>query len=163
MKKKMKYVISDIIKYLYYPENEISIQDLSIYISVLIASLSLRNKYSDGKINTAYHNYHSDFKYELQLIKQRFPELIKTFNSTNDAIVKTTGVTAFEGPTITDIGSDWSVSLLTGQKQSGGTKGQLVPEFILTAGVNYLIRFTNNSNGTVDVVNAVFFYDSGAS
>ena len=96
MKKKMKYVISDMIKYLYYPENEISIQDLSIYISVLIASLSLRNKYSDGKINTAYHNYHSDFKFELQLINQRFPELIKSFNNTVSKLKEESALKSFE-------------------------------------------------------------------
>ena len=82
MKHKMKYVISYIIKYPYFSENKISIQNLSIYVSVLIATLSLRIKHSDAKISTIYHNYRSDFKYELQLIKQRFPELIKTFNNT---------------------------------------------------------------------------------
>lgn len=87
----------------------------------------------------------------------------ETINSTNDAVVKTTNVELFEGPTITDLGNAWPVSLLAGAKNSGGSKGQLVPEYIATDGVNYLIRYVNNGNGTADVVSAVFFYDTEAS
>ncbi len=96
MKQKIKYLVSDIIKYLHRHESEISIQNLSVYISVLIASLSLRSKYSDGKINTAYHNYHSDFKYELQLINQRFPELIKTFKDIEYKLKEESALKVFE-------------------------------------------------------------------
>lgn len=88
------------------------------------------------------------------------PEVL---NSTNDVVVKTTGVELFEGPTITDLGNAWPVSLLTGAKNSGGSGGQLVPEYIGGPGVNYLIRYNNGSNSTADVVSAVFFYDSEAS
>ena len=83
-------------------------------------------------------------------------------NSTNDANVKTTDVTIFEGPTITDLGIAWPISLLVGGKNSGGSKGQLVPEYVLAAGVNYIIRFVNNSNSTSDVVGIIFFYDTEA-
>jgi hypothetical protein len=77
--------------------------------------------------------------------------------------VKTTGVTIFEGPTITDIGTLWPCGLLAGQKNSAGSVDQLVPEYILKAGTNYLLRYTNNNNSSVDVVTAIFFFDSGAT
>jgi hypothetical protein len=88
---------------------------------------------------------------------------LESLNSNNDAVVKTTGVQIFEGPTITDDGSEWGNALIAGTKHSAGSLDQLLPEWILTAGVNYLLRLTNNSNGTIDVVNAIFFYDSEAS
>lgn len=84
-------------------------------------------------------------------------------NSSNDANVKTTGVTIFTGPTITDIGNFWSQGVIAGARRSAGSGDQLVPEFVLKAGVNYLLRLTNNSGGTVSIVNAVFFYDSEAT
>lgn len=80
MKQKMKHLISGIIKHPYSSGNKISIPDLSIYISVLIATISLRIKFSATITNTTYRNYRSEFRHEFQLISQRFPELIKTFN-----------------------------------------------------------------------------------
>lgn len=76
----MKHLISGIIKHPYSSGNKISIPDLSIYISVLIATISLRIKFSATITNTTYRNYRSEFRHEFQLISQRFPELIKTFN-----------------------------------------------------------------------------------
>lgn len=97
MKQKMKYLVSEFIKNSHFPENKIPIQHLSIYISVLIACLSLRNnKYRDGEINITYHNYHSEFKYEIQLIKQRFPELIEVFNKTESKLNEKSITLAFE-------------------------------------------------------------------
>jgi hypothetical protein len=97
MKQKIKYLVSEFIKNLHFTENEIPIHNLSIYISVLIACLSLRNnKYRDGKINITYHNYHSEFKHEIQLIKQRFPELIEIFNKTESKLKKQSIILAFE-------------------------------------------------------------------
>ena len=84
-------------------------------------------------------------------------------NSSNDANVKTSGVTIFTGPTITDIGNQWTQGVITAARRSGGSGDQLVPEFVLTANTNYLLRLTNNSGGTIAAVNSVFFYDSGAA
>ena len=87
MKKKLKYFVSDFIKNSYFLENAIPIHNLSIYISVIIACLSLRkHKSRNGKMNITYHNYNSEFKDEIQLIKQRFPELIKVFNNTESKL-----------------------------------------------------------------------------
>jgi len=64
-------------------EKKIHVQDLSIFFSVLIATFTMRNKQSktvEEKIS--YANYHSEFKKEIQLINQRFPELIKIFLKT---------------------------------------------------------------------------------
>lgn len=87
--------------------------------------------------------------------------------STNDAVVKSTGVLMFSGPTITDLGTLKTSSLIVGEKKSASSKEQAVPEWILAPdGVNardYLMRATNNSGGAVDIVNAIFFYDSEAS
>jgi hypothetical protein len=83
--------------------------------------------------------------------------------SNNDANVKASGVTIFTGSTITAVGNFWTQGVIAGARRSAGSGDQLVPEFILKAGVNYLLRLTNNSGGTVSVVNAVFFYDSEAS
>lgn len=91
--------------------------------------------------------------------------------STNDAVVKTTGVLMWEGPTIdnepADLGNFKTHSLIVGEKKSASSKEQAVPEWILAPNGNeardYLMRATNNSGGTVDIVNAIFFYDSEAS
>ena len=91
------------------------------------------------------------------------PEVIV---SNNDANTKTTGVLMFEGPTVTDLGTKKAQSLIVGEKKSASSKEQAVPEYILAPdGSNardYLMRATNNSGGTVDIVNALFFYDSEA-
>lgn len=76
MKHKIKSLVSDIIKHPNFPANSASINNLSIFISVLIATLSLRTQLNGKDINSSYHNYFSDFKFEFKLIKQRFPELI---------------------------------------------------------------------------------------
>ena len=87
--------------------------------------------------------------------------------STNDANVKSTGVTIFEGPTITDLGTHVAHTMMVGEKKSANSKEQSVPEWILAPDGNnerlYIFQLTNNSGGTVDIVNALFFYDSEAS
>ena len=87
--------------------------------------------------------------------------------STNDAVVKTTGVLIFESPTVTNVGTLKTCNLIVGEKKSASSKEQAVPEWILAPdGDNardYLFRLTNNSGGTVDVVNSIFFYDSEAA
>ena len=86
--------------------------------------------------------------------------------STNSAEVKTSGVLMFEGPTITNVGTKLTQGLIAGEKKSASSKEQAVPEWILAPdGVNardYLLRATVNG-GATDIVNAIFFYDTGAS
>ncbi len=92
------------------------------------------------------------------------PEDIVT---TNDAIVKTSGVLMFEGPTITDIGTFKTRGMIAGEKRSASSKEQAVPEWILapdgTSARDYLMRATVNGGATVDITSAIFFYDTGAS
>ena len=91
----------------------------------------------------------------------------ETIMSTNDAVVKSTGVLMFSGPTITNVGTQKALTFMVGEKKSASSKEQAVPEWVMApngaSARNYLIRATNNSGGTVDLVNALFFYDSGAS
>ena len=91
--------------------------------------------------------------------------------STNDAIVKTTGVLAFTGPTIdtepADLGNQKAQALITSARRTGGSQDQIVPEWVLAPDGsnlrNYLLRLTNNSGGIISVTNAIFFYDTGAA
>ncbi len=87
--------------------------------------------------------------------------------STNDAVVKSTGVTMCSAPTVTDLGNFKTAGFIVGEKKSASSKEQAVPEWILAPDGNdardYLMRATNNSGGTVDIVNAIFFYDSEAA
>ena len=92
---------------------------------------------------------------------------VEAIVSTNDANVKTTGVTIFEGPTITDIGTHKAHTMMAGEKKSANSKEQSVPEWILAPNGSserlYIFQLTNNSGGTVDIVNSLFFYDSLAA
>ena len=87
--------------------------------------------------------------------------------STNDAVVKSTGVLLFVGPTITSIGIHKAHTMMAGEKKSASSKEQAVPEWVLApdgaSERNYTFRITNNSGGTIDLVNALFFYDSEAA
>ena len=87
--------------------------------------------------------------------------------STNDAVVKSTGVLMWSGPTITSVGSFKTAGFIVGEKKTASSKEQAVPEWILAPDGNsaryYLMRATNNSGTTVDINNAIFFYDSEAS
>lgn len=87
--------------------------------------------------------------------------------STNDAVVKSTGVLMFSGPTVTAVGAYKSSVNMFGEKKSAGSKETTVPEWVLAPdGVNardYLMRLTNNSGGTIDFNHALFFYDSEAA
>lgn len=92
------------------------------------------------------------------------PETIVT---TNDAVVKTSGVLMFEGPTITSVGTAKTQGMIAGEKRSASSKEQAVPEWILApngaSARNYLLRATVNGGATVDITNAIFFYDTGAA
>ena len=87
--------------------------------------------------------------------------------STNDAVVLSTSVTMYAGPTVTDLGNLKAWTMMVGEKKGASSKEQSVPEYILApngaSARDYIIRLTNNSGGAMDVVNAIFFYDSGAS
>jgi len=87
--------------------------------------------------------------------------------STNDAIVKTSGVEVYIGPTITDIGTQKSWVMNVGEKKGASNLDQAVPEWVLApngeSARNYLFQLTNNSGGVVDIVAGIFFYDTGAA
>lgn len=87
--------------------------------------------------------------------------------STNDAVVKSTGVLMFGVPTITDDGNFKGAGALFGDNKSTGTQDMAVPEFVMVPnGANardYLLRATNNGSGIVDLLHNLFFYDSAAS
>lgn len=86
--------------------------------------------------------------------------------STNDTIVKTTGVLLFDAPTITDLGNLKARVALFGEKKSTSSQDMAVPEWIMApngaSARDYLLRATNNSGGTVDIVHNLFWYDSEA-
>ena len=60
-----------------------------------------------------------------------------------------------------------TAGLIVGEKRSASSKEQSVPEWILTPDGNdlryYTMRAPNNSGTTVDINNAIFFYDTHAS
>lgn len=116
-----------------------------------------------GKANTGTLDIDIELYKDVTVSADGVTELIA---STNDAVVKTTGVLMFSGPTVTDIGTFKSGTLMVGEKKSASSKEQSVPEYILAPnGVSardYIIRAKNNSGGTADIVTALFFYDSEA-
>jgi len=77
VKQKIKNLITQFIGCLTPIEREIPIQDLSIFFSFLIAAFTLRRSTS---IQSIYSDFRSDFKDEIQIISQRFPELYKVFS-----------------------------------------------------------------------------------
>lgn len=78
MKQKIKNLIAQFISKLTSTEKEISIQDLSIFFSVLIATFTLRR----NKNTFSYRSYYIDYNNEIQLVRERFPELFKIFSLT---------------------------------------------------------------------------------
>ena len=84
----MKYKIKHLIKYFLANlgvKKATSVHDLSIFFSVLIATLTLRKRHR--KISDIdFAHYHLGFKTELALIKGKFPELIDIFIKTKSAI-----------------------------------------------------------------------------
>ena len=116
-----------------------------------------------GKANTGSLDIDIELYKDVIVSADGSPELIA---STNDAVVKTTGVLMFSTPTVTDIGTFKAGTLMVGEKKSASSKEQSVPEWILapngTSARDYIMRATNNSGGTADIVTALFFYDSEA-
>ncbi len=95
----------------------------------------------------------------------------KTIASNNDAVIKSTGVSMFSGPTIdsepADLGNFKARGAMFGEKKSTGTQDMAVPEWVLApSGANardYLLRVTNNSGGPIDLIHNIFFMDSKAA
>ena len=87
MKQKIKSLIIYFIGSLNPIEKKIPVQDLSIFFSVLIATFTLRKKQSlTGKVRISFADYHSEFKIEIQLVKERFPDLLKIYLSTESQL-----------------------------------------------------------------------------
>ena len=94
------------------------------------------------------------------------PGDVELITSTNDAVVKTTAVIMYSGSTGLVPGTRKTAGMIVGEKRSASSKEQSVPEWIMAPdGENaryYTMRATNNSGTTVDIVNALFFYDTHA-
>jgi hypothetical protein len=87
VKQKIKSLIAYFIGSLSPIEKKIPVQDLSIYFSLLIATFTLRKKQSKtDKVEISFTNFHSEFETEIQLVKQRFPEIIKIFLATESQL-----------------------------------------------------------------------------
>lgn len=97
MKQKIKRLIAYFIGSLSPLEKEIPVQDLSIYFSVLIATFTLRKKHNKtDKAEIFFTNFHSELKTEIQLVNERFPELIKIFLATESKFKAELLSTVFE-------------------------------------------------------------------
>jgi len=80
VKQKIKSLIACFVGSLSPLEKKIPVQEMSIFFSVLIATFTLRKKQRKTcKEKITFTNYHSEFKTEINLVKQRFPALIKIF------------------------------------------------------------------------------------
>ena len=87
MKQKIKSLIAYFIGSLNLIEKKIPMQDLSIFFSVLISTFTLKKKQSKtSNAKITFADYHSEFKIEIQLVKQRFPDLIKIFLATESQL-----------------------------------------------------------------------------
>ena len=78
MKQKIKNLIAYFIGRLNPAEKNISVHDLSVYFSVLIAILTLRKK-QNRSFDIDFAEYHAEFNTEIGLIEQRFPQLLAVF------------------------------------------------------------------------------------
>jgi hypothetical protein len=87
VKQKIKSLIAYFIESLNPMEKKIPVQDVSIFFSILIATLTLRkNQSKTDKVKISFADYHSEFNTEIQLVKQRFPELIRIFLTTESQL-----------------------------------------------------------------------------
>jgi hypothetical protein len=97
VKQKVKSLIAYFIGSLSPMEKKIPVHDLSIFFSVLIATFTLRKKQSKtDKVKISFADYNYEFKTEIQLVKQSFPELIKIFRATETQLKKELLSTVFE-------------------------------------------------------------------
>ncbi len=90
-----------------------------------------------------------------------------TIVSTNDAVVKSSGVLMFHNPTVTDIGDELVHSAMIGDNKGTASEDINVPEWVMApdgaSERNYVFRVTNNSGGVLNYIPALFFYDTGAA
>lgn len=87
MKRKIKNLLTYFINELSPIEKKISVQNLSIFFSVLIAIFTLRKKQNKRiSENVTFSEYHIEFNFELQIIKQKFPELIEILLETESQL-----------------------------------------------------------------------------
>jgi hypothetical protein len=78
VKQKIKNLLTYFISELSPTEKKISVQNLSIFFSVLIASFTLRKKQNKSlNVFSTFSEYHTEFHSELETIKKRFPQLIE--------------------------------------------------------------------------------------
>jgi hypothetical protein len=82
MKVKLKNLVNSISRKIRLSKYPVSINDVSIYISVIIAIHSLRYKNKEISISNSTHR-NAEFSKELKIINQRFPDLIDTYNNTS--------------------------------------------------------------------------------
>ncbi|MCK5610635.1 hypothetical protein KAR91_52670 [Candidatus Pacearchaeota archaeon] len=142
------------------------------------ANLDMLIRIPAGNANRQVHfrfNYHGKANtgdLDIDVILYEGPTVsaegdLEDIATTNDALVKTTGVLMFSGPTVTDVGNYKGQTAMLGEKKSASSLDMAVPEWIMapngSSARDYLIRTTNNSGGTVDIVHSLFFYDSEAA
>jgi hypothetical protein len=95
MKQKLRNLISHFIGNLNSIENKITVQDLSIFFSFLIATLALRIKQKNARrIN--FVDYHNECSNEIKIVKQRFPSLFNIFKMTESQIRKELLIATFD-------------------------------------------------------------------
>ncbi|WP_455590746.1 Eco57I restriction-modification methylase domain-containing protein [Bacteroides sp.] len=92
----MKNLINYFINNLSPTEKQISIQDLSIFFSVLIASFSIYTLKHKRKIEINYLEYNTEFESEIKLIRQQYPELYQTFSKTVKRLTERLVIDIFE-------------------------------------------------------------------
>ncbi|WP_432712215.1 Eco57I restriction-modification methylase domain-containing protein [Pedobacter sp.] len=87
MKQKIKSLIVYFIGSLRPKEKNIPIQDLSVFFSVLLAVFALRKKQNKTvEMKISFANYQFEYKSEIQLVVERFPQLVKSFLSTESQL-----------------------------------------------------------------------------
>lgn len=97
MKQKVKSLIENFTSNLNSKEKKIPVQDLSIFFSVLIATLTLHKKQNkNSEIIVSFADYNSEFKTEIHIVEQRFDELVKIFTATRSLLRSELQLDTFE-------------------------------------------------------------------
>lgn len=65
----------------------------------------------------------------------------------------------YNGPTVTDDGTEIDYALVTGAKKEGGIATDMVIEWILNAGTKYITKFVNNSGSSATVRPIFIWYE----
>lgn len=85
MKQKIKNLLTYFISELSPTEKKISVQNLSVFFSVLIATFTLRKSKSLNEMTT-FSEYQKEFDLELDIIQKKFPQLIEVFYLTQSQL-----------------------------------------------------------------------------